>query len=41
MPRTIRARVEDPLFVTISGGYDQQSASPIGRLFALSLRKTW
>jgi|HigsolmetaAR202D_1030399.scaffolds.fasta_scaffold01789_2 iron complex outermembrane receptor protein len=32
---------EDPPFVNIVGGYDPQTASPIGRLFALSLRKTW
>jgi len=32
---------EDPPFVNISGGYDPQTASPIGRLFALSLRKSW
>ena len=32
---------EDPPFVNISGGFDPQSANPIGRLVALSLRKTW
>jgi iron complex outermembrane receptor protein len=32
---------EEPPFVNISGGYDPQSASPIGRVFAVSLRKTW
>ncbi|HEU4623875.1 MAG TPA: TonB-dependent receptor [Steroidobacteraceae bacterium] len=32
---------EEPPFVNISGGFDAQSASPLGRLVALSLRKTW
>jgi iron complex outermembrane receptor protein len=32
---------EEPPFVNLSGGYDPQSASPIGRVFALSVRKTW
>ena len=32
---------EDPPFVNISGGYDAQSTSPIGRLFAVSVRKSW
>jgi iron complex outermembrane receptor protein len=32
---------EDPPFVNISGGYDPQSASPLGRLIALSIRKAW
>ncbi len=32
---------EDPPFVNISGGYDPQSANPLGRLFAVSLRKAW
>ncbi|HEY6640514.1 TonB-dependent receptor plug domain-containing protein [Povalibacter sp.] len=31
----------DPPFVNIAGGYDPQSASPLGRLVALSLRKSW
>lgn len=31
----------DPPFVNINGGYDPQAASPIGRLVALSLRKSW
>ena len=31
----------EPPFVNIAGGYDPQSASPIGRLIALSLRKRW
>ena len=32
---------EEPPFVNIAGGYDPQTASPIGRLFALSVRKSW
>lgn len=32
---------EDPPFVNISGGYDAQSTSPLGRLFAVSVRKAW
>ena len=32
---------EEPPFVNIAGGYDPQSASPIGRLVALSVRKAW
>ena len=32
---------EDPPFVNISGGYDPQSTNPLGRLFAVSLRKAW
>jgi iron complex outermembrane receptor protein len=32
---------ETPPFVNISGGYDPQTVSPIGRLIALSLRKSW
>jgi iron complex outermembrane recepter protein len=32
---------EDPPFVNIAGGYDPQSASPLGRLVAVSLRKSW
>jgi iron complex outermembrane receptor protein len=32
---------EEPPFVNISGGYDPQTASPIGRIFALSVRKAW
>ncbi|HEY0680959.1 MAG TPA: TonB-dependent receptor [Steroidobacter sp.] len=32
---------EDPPFVNISGGYDPQSTNPLGRLFAVSLRKEW
>jgi iron complex outermembrane receptor protein len=32
---------EDPPFVNISGGYDPQSTSPVGRLFAVSVRKVW
>jgi iron complex outermembrane receptor protein len=32
---------EEPPFVNIAGGYDPQTVSPIGRLIALSLRKTW
>jgi iron complex outermembrane receptor protein len=32
---------KDPPFVNIAGGYDPQSASPLGRLIALSLRKSW
>jgi iron complex outermembrane receptor protein len=32
---------EEPPFVNLSGGYDPQSASPMGRLVALSLRKSW
>ena len=32
---------EDPPFVNLSGGYDPQTASPIGRLIALSLRMSW
>jgi iron complex outermembrane receptor protein len=32
---------KDPPFVNINGGYDPQSASPLGRLIALSLRKSW
>jgi iron complex outermembrane recepter protein len=32
---------QDPPFVNLSGGYDPQSASPMGRLIAVSLRKTW
>jgi iron complex outermembrane receptor protein len=32
---------EDPPFVNLSGGYDPQSASPLGRLIAFSVRKTW
>jgi iron complex outermembrane receptor protein len=32
---------EEPPFVNIAGGYDPQSASPIGRLVAVSLRKSW
>jgi iron complex outermembrane receptor protein len=32
---------KDPPFVNIAGGYDPQSASPLGRLVALSLRKSW
>jgi iron complex outermembrane receptor protein len=31
----------DPPFVNIAGGYDPQSASPIGRLIALSARFVW
>jgi iron complex outermembrane recepter protein len=31
----------DPPWVNQSGGYDPQSASPIGRLMAISLRKRW
>lgn len=32
---------EDPPFVNLAGGYDPQSASPLGRLVAVSLRKSW
>jgi iron complex outermembrane receptor protein len=32
---------EAPPFVNLSGGYDPQSANPIGRLLAVSLRKHW
>jgi iron complex outermembrane receptor protein len=38
---------EDPPYVNIapsangSGGYDATVANPVGRLFALSLRKKW
>lgn len=32
---------KEPPFVNISGGYDPQTASPIGRVFALSVRKSW
>ncbi len=32
---------EDPPFVNLSGGYDPQSASPIGRLVGISVRKEW
>lgn len=32
---------EEPPFVNISGGYDPQSVSPLGRLIALSLRMNW
>jgi iron complex outermembrane receptor protein len=32
---------EDPPFVNLSGGYDPQTASPIGRVIAVSLRKAW
>lgn len=32
---------KDPPFVNLAGGYDPQSASPIGRLMALSIRKSW
>ena len=32
---------EDPPFVNLSGGYDPQAASPLGRLIALSLRMSW
>jgi iron complex outermembrane recepter protein len=32
---------EEPPFVNISGGYDPQSASPIGRVFAMSARMAW
>jgi|HigsolmetaAR204D_1030405.scaffolds.fasta_scaffold00488_2 Outer membrane receptor for ferrienterochelin and colicins len=32
---------EDPPFVNLAGGYDSQSASPIGRLVAISFRKSW
>jgi iron complex outermembrane recepter protein len=32
---------EEPPFVNLSGGYDPQTASPIGRVIALSMRKTW
>ncbi|HEY5809201.1 MAG TPA: TonB-dependent receptor [Povalibacter sp.] len=32
---------EEPPFVNISGGYDPQSANPLGRLVAFSLRMHW
>jgi iron complex outermembrane receptor protein len=32
---------EDPPFVNLSGGYDPQSTNPLGRLVAVSLRKSW
>ena len=32
---------EEPPFVNLSGGYDPQSANPLGRLIAMSLRKSW
>jgi iron complex outermembrane receptor protein len=32
---------QDPPFVNLNGGYDPQSASPIGRLVAISVRKDW
>jgi iron complex outermembrane receptor protein len=32
---------EDPPFVNVSGGYDSQSASPIGRLVGVNLSKSW
>jgi iron complex outermembrane receptor protein len=32
---------EEPPFVNLSGGYDPQSANPLGRLVAMSLRKSW
>lgn len=32
---------DNPPFVNISGGYDPQSANPIGRTFAVSIRKSW
>ncbi len=32
---------EEPPFVNIAGSYDPQSASPLGRLIAVSLRKSW
>lgn len=35
------AFADNPPFVNINGGYDPQSASPIGRTFAVSFRKSW
>jgi iron complex outermembrane receptor protein len=32
---------EDPPFVNLSGGYDPQSANPLGRVIALSVRTKW
>jgi iron complex outermembrane recepter protein len=32
---------KEPPFVNLSGGYDPQTVSPIGRVFALSVRKSW